>query len=46
MIFERDLSSTGLHHLGILMTGGAVVVLLLAVLVRRPRPGASPVEPS
>lgn len=46
VIFERDLSSTGLHHLGILMTGGAIVVLLLAVLVRHPRPGTSPGEPS
>lgn len=42
VIFERDLSSTGLHHLGLLMTGGAIVVLLLAVLIRRPYPG----EPS
>ncbi|WP_152360660.1 MFS transporter [Microlunatus speluncae] len=36
LIFERDLSSSGLHHLGWLMTGGAVVVLLLALLIRRP----------
>lgn len=37
LIFERDLSSAGLHHLGLLMTGGAVLVLLLAVLVSRRR---------
>lgn len=40
VIFERDLSSTGLHRLGWLMTGGALVVLLLAVLLRRGRPAA------
>ncbi|HLT59769.1 MAG TPA: hypothetical protein VK020_01175, partial [Microlunatus sp.] len=40
LIFERDLSSNGLHHLGWLMTGGAVVVLGLSLLLRR-RPAES-----
>lgn len=39
VIFDRNLSSSGLHHLGWLMTGGAVIVLLLALLIRRRRPG-------
>lgn len=38
LVFEQDLSSTGLHHLGWVMTGGAVVVLGLSVLLRRSRP--------
>lgn len=38
VIFERDLSSTGLHHLGYLMSGAAAVVLLLSVFLRRRGP--------
>ena len=44
VILDRDLSSTGLHHLGLVMTGGAVVVLGLVLLVRatnRPDPPPS-----
>ncbi len=35
VLFDRDLSSGGLHELGLVMTGGAVLVLALALLVRR-----------
>lgn len=38
VLFDRDLSSAGLHELGLLMTGAAVLVLALALLVRRPAP--------
>lgn len=42
VIFDHDLSSTGLHHLGFVMTGGAVVVLALVLLIgRRSRPDSS-----
>jgi MFS family permease len=36
VVFDRNLSSAGLHELGLLMTGAAVLVLALALLVRRP----------
>ncbi len=36
VVLDRDLSSRGLHHLGWVMAGAAVVVLALALLVRRP----------
>jgi len=35
VLFDRNLSSGGLHELGLVMTGAAVVVLALALLVRR-----------
>lgn len=38
VLFDRDLSSGGLHELGLVMTGAAVLVLGLALLVRRPVP--------
>ena len=36
VLFDRDLSSGGLHELGLVMSGAAVLVLALALLVRRP----------
>lgn len=36
VVLDRNLSSGGLHELGLVMTAGAVLVLALAVLVRRP----------
>lgn len=36
VVFERDLTSRGLHHVGYVMTGAALLVLTLAVLLRRP----------
>lgn len=36
VVFERDLTSGGLHHVGYVMTAGAALVVALAVLVRRP----------
>ena len=47
LVFERDLSSRGLHHVGLIMTGVAVVLLALAVV--RHSGGASerrPVDPA
>ena len=38
VLFDRDLSSGGLHALGLVMTGAAVLVLALALLVRRRAP--------
>ncbi len=38
VVFERNLSSAGLHQLGLVMTGAAVVVLALVLLIRKPRP--------
>jgi MFS family permease len=35
VLFDSDLSSGGLHALGLVMTGAAVLVLALALLVRR-----------
>jgi len=35
VLFDRNLSSGGLHELGLVMTGAAVLVLALALLVRR-----------
>ncbi|GAB2592426.1 MFS transporter [Microlunatus antarcticus] len=35
VLLDRDLSSDGLHALGLVMTGGAVLVLALALLARR-----------
>jgi hypothetical protein len=35
VLFDRNLSSGGLHELGLVMTIAAVVVLALALLVRR-----------
>jgi sugar phosphate permease len=35
VLFDHDLSSHGLHRLGLVMTAGAVLVLVLALLVRR-----------
>ncbi|MGI3784625.1 MAG: MFS transporter, partial [Janthinobacterium lividum] len=35
VLFDRNLSSGSLHELGLLMTGAAVLVLALALLVRR-----------
>lgn len=36
VVLDRNLSSSGLHELGFVMTGAAVLVLALALLVRRP----------
>lgn len=38
LLFDNNLSSGGLHGLGLVMSGAAVLVLLLALLVRRPAP--------
>ena len=40
VLFDRDLSSSGLHELGLVMSAAAVLVLALALLVRR-RPTAA-----
>lgn len=37
MIFENDLTSAGLHRLGLVMSAGAIVVLVLALTIRRHR---------
>jgi MFS family permease len=44
VVFEHDLSTAGLHRVGLIMTGVAVALVALAFLVRR-RPGAGPPAP-
>ncbi len=44
MVFGQELDSHNLHQLGWVMSGGAIVVLILAVLVRRP-PEDAPTSP-
>jgi MFS family permease len=35
IVFEQDLSDRGLHHVGLVMTGLAIALLVLAILLRR-----------